>query len=350
MKAVLSHFASTTISTLSPGESSRLAWCEILPDLATQERYVLHGILAVGCLHLSILAPAAPAKDDYQDLAATQMNIGMAQYRLEIKEVKLSNAEPLFAFSTMITTFVLSTAGTECKTTLEPLRKARLSSDQYEEHLSTLVQSISRIFRAIRGVLVILVPCYHHLRAGKLKPVLERDWWPLPVPVTAEELEVDQKLRHLEVMWSQPGKSYEYSFDTFRSAHKILREDFALISRLANCPIPGDIPNQKTFDWTAALNWPVQLNLEFLSLIEQRRMECWVLLAHYAILPSKATTNPWLGGFATNIVTTSALVIGEENWHWIAWPASVLGLIWRVFELRMSPHRLLKPTMFFISS
>lgn len=53
-------------------------------------------------------------------------------------------------------------------------------------------------------------------------------------------------------------------------------------------------------------------------------MEAWVLMAHYAMLPAKATSNPWLDGFATNIVSTTALVIGEEHWEWIAWPAAVL--------------------------
>jgi hypothetical protein len=53
-------------------------------------------------------------------------------------------------------------------------------------------------------------------------------------------------------------------------------------------------------------------------------MEAWVLIAHYAMLPTKATDNPWLDGFATNIVITAALVIGEEEWEWIAWPAAAL--------------------------
>jgi hypothetical protein len=55
-------------------------------------------------------------------------------------------------------------------------------------------------------------------------------------------------------------------------------------------------------------------------------MEAWVLMAHFALLPAKATTNPWLDGFATNIVTTSALVMADEDWDWIAWPAAVLGV------------------------
>jgi hypothetical protein len=100
-------------------------------------------------------------------------------------------------------------------------------------------QLICRIFRSMRGVLVILVPCYHHIRSGILEPILERDWRPAPIVVTAEDIEIDRKLRRLELMWSQPGKTYEYSFDALRSALKDLRENFAVVARLKDCPFPG---------------------------------------------------------------------------------------------------------------
>jgi hypothetical protein len=326
MKIVLNHFAAHTVPTLTPGTASHAAWREAIPQLAAHHRYVLNGILAVGCLHFSTLASVAAERDDYQDIAAKQMNFGMSQYRTEVQNITTSNAEALFAFSTMITTFVLSTAGAECKAAINLLKVTDASVEHREENVSTLVHSVCRTIRSIRGVLVILVPCYNHIRGGKLRPVLDRDWWPAPIPVTAEAIEQDQKLRHLETIWSQPGKTYEYAFDTFRSALKDLRESFALISRLRTCTFPGDGPDEATFDWGSALHWPVQLTLEFISLLEHRRMEAWVLMAHFALLPAKATTNPWLDGFATNIFTTAALVMDEEDWEWIAWPASVLGV------------------------
>jgi hypothetical protein len=193
---------------------------------------VLNGILAVGCLHFSTLPSVAAERDDYQDMAAKQMNIGISQYRTEVQNITPSNAEALFAFSTMITTFVLSTAGAECRAAMTLLKATGVSVEHRKEYVSNLMHSVTRIFRSIRGVLVILVPCYNHIRDGKFKPVLERDWWPAPIPITAEAIEQDRKLRCLETIWSQPGRKYEYAFDTFRSALKDLRESFALVSRL----------------------------------------------------------------------------------------------------------------------
>lgn len=326
MKLVLSHFASKTVQTFSPGAASAVAWLEAVPSFAKDHRYVLNGILAVGSLHLSKLTDVASERDGYQDIAATQMNAGMAQYRVEVQNITTSNAEALFAYSTAITTFVLGTAGAECRNALNSLGTGERSEKQREEVTALLVQAICRTFRAIRGVLVILVPCYHHIRSGKFEPVVERDWWPPPIPVTAGELEHDQKLRSLEKMWSRPGKTYEYCFDSLRQALKNLRETSALVSRLATCTFPGDSTGEETFDWTAIMRWPTELPREFLSLLEQRRMEAWVLMAHYALLPSKVKVNPWLDGFATNMFMTSALVIGKDNWDWISWPAAALEI------------------------
>jgi hypothetical protein len=61
---------------------------------------------------------------------------------------------------------------------------------------------------------------------------------------------------------------------------------------------------------------------EFLVLLEGRNMEAWVLVAHFAILPAKVEGILWLEGLATNTITATAIVIGKENWDWIAWPAA----------------------------
>lgn len=326
MKIVLEHFARNTVRTFSPGTASEVAWQGVLPSLAKQHSYVLDGILAVGCLHLSMLTNDMSERNNYLDIAAKQMNTGMAQYREAVQHITTSNSEALFAFSTTMTTFVLGTAGTECRNALDSMKRGGLSEDQREDTTTLIVQAICRMFRAVRGVLVILVPCYHHIRSGKFKPVLDRDWWPSPIPVTPEDLEQDHKLRDLEKLWAQPGRPYEYCFDCLRRALKDLRDTTALVSRLAASPFPGDGVNDETFDWTAIIGWLTHLPLEFISLLEEQRMEAWVLMAHYALLPAKVKVNPWLDGLATSIFTTSAFVIGKENWEWIAWPAAVLKI------------------------
>lgn len=324
LKTILEHFAKATVSTLSSGLASEAAWREALPLLASKHRFVTHGMLAAAALHLSQLGETHEERDSFHDIAAAQMNIGMTQYRAEIQNVTTQNAEALFAFSTTTTTYVLKTASTEC----DAMIKSIISCVEPENAASTarLVHTVCRIFRALRGVLVILVPCWDQIRGGPLQPVVQRDWWPPAIPVTEEELEVDRKLRMLEKMWSRPERTYEYTFDTLRYALKGLREVFALVSRLKSLVGPDNMANGRPFDWTSIIHWPVTFPLEFLALLEQQCVEAWVLVAHYAMLPQKATHILWLDGWANNLITTTALVIGECNWDWIAWPATELDL------------------------
>ena len=127
-------------------------------------------------------------------------------------------------------------------------------------------------------------------------------------------------------MWSCPDRPYEYSFDTLRHALKHLRETFALVGRLVSFAASNGTASLESFDWGSVFTWPINLPLEFLALLEQHRVEAWVLVAHYAILVARITEVLWLDGFATNLVSTAALVVGQEKWKWITWPAAAVNV------------------------
>jgi hypothetical protein len=70
---VLRHYPDETVSTLFFGTKAHTAWSEAVPALATRFRFVSHGILALGCLHLSVLEKTSNGKKAYEDLAADQL-------------------------------------------------------------------------------------------------------------------------------------------------------------------------------------------------------------------------------------------------------------------------------------
>ena len=335
---VLLHYADKTVPTLFFGSKAHMAWSGAIPALATSFRFVLHGILALGCLHLSILDTTMSGKKAYEDLAADQLNMGMVQYREELQEVTTANSEALFAFSTTVTSYVLFTVGGQCKTTLETIRNSNdINTERRVELTSSLSQTVCTAFRAQRGVLVIFVPCWHHIRNGPLEPIVARDWWPTGVPSTQDQIDFDTKLRQVETMWSRPGKQYEYRFDTYRSALKGLRETCAIVSKLADDTPPGNKPGELDFDWTAIFHWTSSLPMDFIVCLEAQEMEAWVLAAHWAMLFAKIPSNFWLDGLGSSIVRTAAVVIGEENWAWITWPAAVLGVNLLDFQACKAP-------------
>ena len=336
---VLKHFTTHTIPSFAPGAAPQSAWRKAFPDLACKYSFVTNAMLAAGFLHLSHLVTTKEIRNSHQNTAATQINAGMVQYRLEVQHVTPENSEALFAFSTILTIFVLSTAATECALNLEAIRTEDDNCAHRVELISNAVHTICRVFRSMRGVLVILIPCWDHLRSGPLQVIVQREWWPAAILVTEEEFSNDDKLLRLEKMWSRPGRAYDYSFDHLRIALKSLREAFALVSRLECLTFASAQDEARHFDWTSVIHWPIQLTPDFLSLLEQQHVEAWVLIAHFAMLPPKAKGVLWLDGLSMNIITTSALVIGEENWRWIAWPVQAIGV-----DLELLRNSVITPT------
>lgn len=330
---LLQHFTMKTVGTFHSSPAAEAATQSVYPRLAITHKFVAHGMMALAALHLS---QSPEATDDerkaYTEIAAAQMNAGMIRYRVVVGEITAENAEALFAFSSAITVFTLFTTGSDIKATLQSFTENGRSDHDLVTATSTLVSEITAILHAIRGVLVILVPCWDVINEGGLHAAIDRSWWPPGIPASSKQLDDDQKLQQLEKMWSRPNRAYEYSFDTLRAALKGLRENFALISRLI---YHSDVTNATghAFDWTAIMNWPVQLPFDFLSLIDQRCIEAWVILAHYAMLFSKAKNVLWFEHFDKSLVTTAAIVIGEKNWNWIEWPASTVGV--RLKDLKL---------------
>lgn len=318
---LLRHFESSTIKSMSYGTVPQQAWCVAIPDLVLKHNFVLRGVLAVTALHLSTSLEHADAQDEYRNLAAAELNAGLAQYITEVRRVTSDNTEALFAFSTAISLFASFQATTECENLLGSIH---LNSTQ--KTITRAVQTISRGLRTLRGVKVILVPGWAKLRDGPLRSVVQRESWSAANSIAEIHLDKDRRLQGLESMWSNQHRSYHDYFDTLRQAWQHLRGSFALVWRLIDTSSSDPSNIGPSFDWTSIFHWPVQCSLEFIFLLEQQCIEAWVLLAHYAILQAEVKGLWWLKSSATNIVTTAALIIGTNNWGWITWPAANIGV------------------------
>ncbi|KAL1592382.1 hypothetical protein SLS60_011461 [Paraconiothyrium brasiliense] len=322
---LLQHFAGETSSTITHSDAARAAWCAAVPQLTAKHLFVLQGTIAISALHVSKYAETEKEKQHFRDIATYQMNMGLNKYRETVARVTEANAESLLAFSVTATAWVLFTTADEFYTLLHPLHNSGQALD-LDATIQSLVATTSKILRLLRGVLVILVPCWNLIVNGVFKDVAQRDWWPYPIPATPEAIEDDKRLRDLESMWMRSDRPYEYQFDTLRQVLKDLRDSFARVSQLTVTDNSKRTRYGKLVDWTSVLTWAIQLPLTFVEFVEARQPEAWVILAHYAILPAKVEYVFWLEDLAANIVSAAALVLGEHMRSSIEWPAEVVGV------------------------
>lgn len=327
-KKVLHHFITTTSCTLSSSVNGQSAWATALPQIARSHPFVLDGIIAVTSLHLSRCLGFESEKVTNFNIANDRLSKGLVQYRSGLEQVTKDNANALFAFSTVITSWSLLTIGDEIKILLESIKDNASFSNPNRDNISKLVFATTQIFRCMRGVLIIIVPYWHELKDGPLGPVLTRRWWPRRVPVSPKAIEDDERLEELERIWARPENPYKFYFHTLASSLKQLRECFALVNELSiRGQRPGTTDCEEILtDWTAALVWAIHTPPEFTMLLEQRISEAWVILAHFAMLPARAKGILWLENYPTNLLYAAALVLGEANWHMIDWPIRAIGL------------------------
>jgi hypothetical protein len=278
----------------------------------------------------------AGGKETLIATAASQLNIALSLFRNVIANVTAENCEALYAFSTLVSIFNFYTSHEECKAILAP------KSDNTDPDRKTQTAAMIRIavgrFRTIRGAMLILFPGWDWISRGPLSPICTRSWWPqTPAPVDAEAVLEDRQLAALERLWMQPGRAYEYAFHALGTALTELRSTFALVSQLTRNPscinpkyrnVYDACDNGKLVDRGAIFTWPIKVSGEFIALVEKQRPEALAILAHYAILPGRVRGVWWMEGWGVSLVTTAALVLGEERKSWIEWPARVVGLEW----------------------
>ncbi|KAF2120255.1 hypothetical protein BDV96DRAFT_485885 [Lophiotrema nucula] len=314
---LLHHFiVNTSTSLASSDDVSQAVWPSATPQLVTSHPFVLNAVLAISSLHISRSTQDKSGKQSQLSVAASQLNGGLSQYQDALQVMSESNVDALFAFSTILTAYILATAGDDCLNALNSIKRSGR-----EVATKEAVRQIVRILSCLRGTKVIVVPCWELIIKGLLSVIAKRDWWPLSrFPATAQAIEEDEKLHALEKMWINPGRRYEYYFDTLELNLKSLRESFALVSQLT------DTATGTISDWVSAVVWPIQLSTGFISSLESFLPEAWVILSHYAILPSRIQSIWWLESIASNIIKTAALVLGEDKWSMIEWPASIVGV------------------------
>jgi hypothetical protein len=326
-KQLLHHFATETSATISHDASARAAWCAVVPQFAGSHAFFIKGIFAVTALHLSRNVTAEKERRHLHAIASAQMNTGLIHYRNTISNVTAENAAALFMYSVIVTSFTFVATTDECNALLRSISSGSQQPAQRDASIVGLIQATTTAFRSIRGVRIILVPFWHHISKGILSPVVTRSWWPHSIPTSPQAIEEDRKLQNIEMLWMQPNRPYEFWFDTLIESLKTLRNDFALVSQLtAGNGFDTKRGTGENFDWSAVMSWPVEAPQEFNNLLEQRKPEAWVILAHYAVLSSRAGKIWWVTQMAPNIISTAALVVGTHMWKWIEWPASIVGV------------------------
>jgi hypothetical protein len=270
------------------------------------------------------------------NVAASQMNKGLARFRPALENVNAENAAALFASSTLTAVYFFRTSTMdidELRASV-PIGTIVPSPDVVDR----MFNCVLRVIWGLRGPLAVLIPGWAHILGGRLQHIANRDWWPPDrLPATERAIEEDRRLAGIEHLWQNQLHTSSSSVDCLSSALSFLRESFGLVSQLTleRSEYPSttsisysidDVTVGNLKDRGAIFFWATRISRDFITLLEQKNREALVIVAHYAILPGRVRNAWWLEGLGANMITAVAMALGKENWHLIEWPVRVVGV------------------------
>ena len=287
------HFATETCFTLSDRASSHQLWRIEAPQVALEHAFFMRGILAISALHLAWLRP--DKQDHYSHVAARQQDAALSAFRSIMSSIGESNCDAFFGLSSLIV--VYGFASPKASDSLGMFSYSGQDSDEW--------------LPLIRGVNSILQSVWPWAKKGRLSGLLH-DHQQEP-PQTDLPVVLTDQLSHLENMVENPAEGQE-AINAYKAALELLRNCFIRIN------------NRPAYECevSIAFLWPVMVPQEYISLVNLRKPQALIILAHYSVILHHLDDYWWMKGWARHVIDSIDHEL-EDDWrYWITWPQRVL--------------------------
>lgn len=290
---LLHHFTTQTCFTLSDRAASHELWRVNAPQVAFQHDFLMRGILAISALHMAWLKP--DKKDHYSHIAVRQQDAALSAFRSIMSKMDQTNCDAFFGLSSLIVVY-----GFAAPKASDSLGLFSYSGDDSDEWLPL-----------IRGVNSILMNVFPWIKQGRLSGLLH-DHQQEPPRQDLPPVLKDQ-LSHLETLCERVADGQEAA-DAYRTTLTMLRMCFI---RMKNRP-PYECEVSISF------LWPVMIPQDYISLLNRRRPEALIILAHYCVILHHLDDYWWMRGWAMHIIDNIKRELNDEQRFWIEWPTRVI--------------------------
>lgn len=294
---LLHHYATSTYLTLTRGRKElEEIWKIIVPQLALEHPFLMHGVLAISALHLAYLRPEH--QQEYAIIAANHENIALPFFRTNSSNISEKNCSAVLAFSGLVMIYAMA-------------------SQQDEDLLfadSKGPEGVPEWLQLLRGTYALLSSVWHLLAAGPMASLLNQ----VPGRGSGSSNSDDAHLTALLPLFSLPRSSKsERRGEThiYLAALENLRESFSIL-----------YVSDRTFDIESApFFWPARVPSTFIKLLSERKPEALILLAHHCVLLERVGPCWFMDGHVRRLMEIIHKDLDEQWRSWIAWPLEQVG-------------------------
>ena len=292
---LLHHFTTETCYTLSDRPESHELWRVTVPQVAFQHDFLMRGILAIAALHLNCLRP--DRQTYWGHLAAKQQDAALSSFRKVMTHMDESNCDAFLALSSLIVVY-----GFESPKNSDSLGMFNYNGQDSDEWLPL-----------IRGVNSIIMSVWPWIKNGRLNGLLH-DHIQEP-PQTELPSVLSEQLSHLENMCDRASGGPD-AITAYKTTLDTLKLSFV---RMNNRP-PYEC------EVSIAFLWPVLIPQAYITMLNEKRPEALIILAHYCVILHHLDDYWWMRGWARHIINNIHREL-DENWlYFIQWPTNVISV------------------------
>ncbi|KAI9149013.1 Orsellinic acid/F9775 biosynthesis cluster protein D [Paramyrothecium foliicola] len=289
---LLEHYFSSSYRNFMLDDASLPIWLETVPGIATENRFLIHGMLACTALHMAHLDPSL--SDTYTMRAYCHQEVAIPLYRYAIEHPSKQNCNALVSFAYML---VVYTFATDTDSSNRPL----FLVDDSGSELGGEQLIIPHWLHFIRAGCSMLCHVWDHVETGPVR-ALAYGWEVEPGPSSERSLYLNYFLSIIpqDSSWSAED------ITTYSRAASMLAESLAHLEEAGH--------KRDFTTWQVLGVWPARVEDDYVTLLSRRHPGALILLAYYCIMLMKINGLWYFTGRPAKLLS-SILRILDQKWH-----------------------------------
>lgn len=291
--ALMHHWSLSASTSLSTAPWIQHIWQNVVPGIAFQYAYLMHGLLAIAALHVGSLLPTVRDGNTVFVDAAAHHNKSIRGFTEAMENINENNCNPIFLTSILNMFYVFATTGKDDSDDKLPNRLGVLDAEWID---------------MVRGCGAVLLPTYEEVSKGPLGGLLEIGDWSTLDP-DENPSQDDSKLTELTDIWDS---AQDKNHDTYVEALHCLRLTLKWMD-------DHSLSESKIY-WAGPFIWLHIIPQDYLQLVRQRQPPALVLFAYFGVLVHRLDSFWWAQGWGRRIVTAIDGCLGSYWRPRIEWP------------------------------
>jgi hypothetical protein len=285
----LHHFCTVTYLTMTPEHAQQQMWQSTAVKIGLSFPFLMHQILAIAALHLGHCDPKRQA---YCSIKATELqSLAMEEFAALQNQVDASNCRAIFLFASLLAIHVLA----------DPTRSRDVSFGDFLDHLLGCIN-------LVQGVRQLVLQGWEpHLKDSEIGALFH-------IQHPKQPYDIPDECRKLSNLMENVNLG-DATVETYRRTLDRLHFNFAL----------SGVPSQRNSTIRWLLTWPMQLTRDYIELLQERRPEALIILAHYGVLLQYYRECWAVGDTGVFLIRAISAHTGRHWEPWLAWPNRMIG-------------------------